>query len=151
SAAGSSSGDSIHRDDQLPDEDDAFGEDDDDSFLREAAAIPRVSRPADEPERAGQRVSHFKILGKLGQGALGVVYSAEDVRLRRKVALKLLPASVVSDAERRRRFLREARSASAVSHPNIATVFDVGEADGGVFIAMEYVEGRTLRAVLEEA
>ena len=81
---------------------------------------------------------------------MGVVYRATDERLRRTVALKVLPEALARDDERRRRPLREARAAAAVTHPNIATVHDVGEADGRVFIAMEYVEGPTLRARLAD-
>jgi serine/threonine-protein kinase len=93
----------------------------------------------------GQRLSHFRIDAKLGEGGMGAVYRATDERLRREVALKVLPDSVASDPERRRRFLREARAAAAVTHPNIASVFDIGEADGHAFIAMELVAGVTLR------
>jgi serine/threonine protein kinase len=122
-----------------------------DSFLREVARMPDVAPPGAEPDRTGQKLAHFRIRSKLGQGGMGVVYAAEDLRLRRKVALKVLPLAVVAHKERKRRFLREARSASAVMHPNLATVFDVGEADGTVFIAMEHVEGKTLRRLLEDS
>jgi eukaryotic-like serine/threonine-protein kinase len=98
----------------------------------------------------GQSLAHFRIVEKLGEGGMGVVYRATDEKLRRSVALKVLPDSFAQDADRRRRFLREARSAAAVTHANIATVHDVGEADGHVFIAMELVEGETLRARLEK-
>ncbi len=94
-------------------------------------------------------ISHFRILGRLGEGGMGVVYRAEDERLHREVALKVLPVSLAADPERRRRFLREARAAAAVTHPNIAAVHDVGEADGHVFIAMELVRGDTLRARMQ--
>jgi len=98
----------------------------------------------------GKNLSHFHILEKIGEGGMGVVYKAEDQNLRRLVALKLLPPEVVGDEERRLRFLREARAAAAVTHPNIAAVHEVGEADGTVFIAMELVEGKTLRAHMGE-
>jgi tetratricopeptide (TPR) repeat protein/predicted Ser/Thr protein kinase len=97
----------------------------------------------------GQSLAHFRILAKLGEGGMGVVYEAMDESLRRKVALKVLPDSFAQDEDRRRRFLREARSAAAITHANIATVHEVGEADGHVFIAMELVEGETLRVRLE--
>jgi eukaryotic-like serine/threonine-protein kinase len=101
---------------------------------------------SDEGEVAiGQLLGRFQIVDRLGEGGMGVVYRARDEQLRRTVALKVLPAAVVRDEERRRRFLREARSAAAVSHANIATVYEVGEADGRVYIAMELVQGSTLR------
>ncbi len=96
----------------------------------------------------GQTVSHFRILSRIGEGGMGVVYRAEDQNLRRPVALKVLPPGSVGDEERRRRFLREARAAAAVAHPNIATIYEIDEADGVVFIAMELVEGKTLRQLL---
>src|SRR5262245_34599943 len=80
---------------------------------------------------------------------MGVVYKATDEKLRRTVALKVLPFDVAGDEDRRRRFLREARAAAAVTHATIATVHEIGEVDGRIFIAMELVEGRTLRRVLE--
>ena len=95
-----------------------------------------------------QRLSHFRLLGKIGEGGMGVVYEAEDERLGRHVALKLLPPGLTGDAARRRRFLLEARAAAAVRHPAIATIYEVGEEGDTVFIAMELVEGRTLRALL---
>jgi serine/threonine protein kinase/tetratricopeptide (TPR) repeat protein len=98
----------------------------------------------------GRSLAHFRIVEKLGEGGMGVVYKATDENLRRTVALKVLPDSLSNDEDRRRRFLREARSAAAVTHANIATVYDSGEADGHVFIAMELVEGETLRARLEK-
>src|SRR5688572_14721975 len=119
-------------------------------LLGEIAHLPEVPPPESEPDRMGQRLAHFRIHEKLGQGGMGIVYAAEDLKLRRKVALKVLPVALVANEERRRRFLREARSASAVLHPNIATVFDVGESEGTVFIAMERVEGVTLRAFVEQ-
>ncbi len=96
----------------------------------------------------GRTLSHFRIIEKIGEGGMGIVYRAEDEQLRRPVALKVLPPELVGDEERRLRFLREARAAAAVSHPNIATVHEIGEADGVVFIAMELVEGRTLTEVI---
>ncbi len=93
----------------------------------------------------GRALAHFRIEAKLGEGGMGVVYRATDERLRREVALKVLPQPLAADPERRRRFLREARAAAAVTHNNIATVLDIGEADDHVFIAMELVLGQTLR------
>jgi len=94
----------------------------------------------------GHTLGHFRIDSKLGEGGMGVVYRATDNTLRREVALKVLPESLAADPERRRRFLREARAAAAVTHANIATVYEIGESDGHVFIAMELVKGATLRA-----
>jgi serine/threonine protein kinase len=94
---------------------------------------------------AGQKLAHFRIEAKLGEGGMGVVYRATDEKLRRPVALKVLPEDFARDDERRRRFLREARSAAAVTHANIATVYEVGEVDGRIYIAMELVEGESLR------
>jgi Tol biopolymer transport system component/tRNA A-37 threonylcarbamoyl transferase component Bud32 len=92
----------------------------------------------------GRSVSHYEIVEKLGEGGMGVVYKARDARLGRFVALKVLPEDKVRDAERRQRFAQEARAASAINHPHIVTVHDVGESEGVHFIAMELVEGRTL-------
>src|SRR5712691_11529822 len=96
----------------------------------------------------GTTLSHFRILAKVGEGGMGVVYRAEDERLRRPVALKVMPPGLVGNDERRLRFLREARAAAAVSHPNVATIYEVGEVDGVVFIAMEFLEGKTLREMI---
>ena len=96
---------------------------------------------------AGTRLGPYEILAPLGAGAMGEVYLAEDTRLERKVALKVLPSDFTQDAERVRRFVQEAKAASALSHPNIITVYDIGESEAGRFIAMELVAGRTLRAV----
>lgn len=101
-------------------------------------------------ELVGQSLSHFQILEKLGQGGMGVVYKALDTRLRRIVAVKVLPPEAIKQPQRRARFLREAYSAAAISHPNIATVFEVGEAGDYVFIAMEYVAGQTLRKLIQD-
>jgi serine/threonine protein kinase/tetratricopeptide (TPR) repeat protein len=97
----------------------------------------------------GDSIAHYKVLEKLGAGGMGEVYLVEDTRLGRRVALKLLPASFQYDAERRERFLREARAASLLRSPNVAAIYDIGEGDGALFIAMEYVEGELLSNQLE--
>ena len=92
----------------------------------------------------GSTISHYEVVEKLGEGGMGVVYKARDSRLKRLVALKVLPPEKVADPERKRRFVEEAQAASALNHPNIVTVHDIGQSDGVDFIAMEYVEGHTL-------
>jgi Tol biopolymer transport system component/serine/threonine protein kinase len=92
----------------------------------------------------GRTIAHYTVLEKLGEGGMGVVYKARDSHLDRLVALKVLPAGKVADAERKRRFVQEARSASALNHPNIVTIHDISEADGADFIVMEYVAGKSL-------
>jgi len=99
----------------------------------------------------GEEIAQYRILRKLGAGGMGVVYLAQDARLERRVALKLLPAEFVRDAERVARFGREARAAAALSHPGIAVLYEIGEAENIHYLAMEYVEGRGMHKELAAA
>jgi serine/threonine protein kinase len=92
----------------------------------------------------GTRLGHYEIVAALGKGAMGEVYLAQDTRLDRHVALKILSADLAADSDRLHRFIREAKSASALNHPNIITVYDIGEAAGTPFIAYEFIDGTTL-------
>jgi serine/threonine protein kinase len=111
----------------------------DSSALEVAARAMCGSQPA---LLLGATISHYKILSVCGAGGMGEVYLANDERLQRPVALKILPPLIKMDEGRLWRFMREARTASALNHPNVATIYDVGECDGVHFIAMEHVEGK---------
>jgi hypothetical protein len=97
----------------------------------------------------GQTLKHYRIDGLVGQGGMGLVYRAQDLKLQRPVAIKVLPVELTADAERRKRFLLEARTAARLSHPAIAQVYDVDEHEGTIFIAMELVEGKTVRDLIQ--
>ncbi|HYO90427.1 MAG TPA: serine/threonine-protein kinase, partial [Pyrinomonadaceae bacterium] len=95
----------------------------------------------------GASIGHYKIIGTIGSGGMGEVYLGQDTRLNRKVALKLLPSEMTEDHDRLRRFEQEARAISALNHPNIVTIFEIGSSELGRFIAIEYIEGQTLRSL----
>src|SRR6266496_6356489 len=96
----------------------------------------------------GTKLGRYEIRSKIGEGGMGEVYLAHDTKLDRKLALKILPADVAANRDRMKRFVREAKTAAALNHPNIAHIYEVGEQDGVHFIAMEFVDGFTLRQLI---
>src|SRR6266403_403412 len=93
-------------------------------------------------------LSHYRIVSRIGAGSMGEVYLAQDTRLDRKVALKILPADLAANRDRMERFVQEAKAAAALNHPNIAHIYEIGESDGVNFIAMEFIDGQTLRELI---
>src|SRR5690349_24035291 len=123
------------------------------AFIDEPAFAVAAGMLVDDKSelKSGQTIASYEVISFLSRGGMGEVYLAEDKRLGRKVALKLLPISFTTDADRLRRFEQEARAASALKHPNIITIFEIREAGGSHVIATEFVEGETLRHRLSRA
>ena len=96
----------------------------------------------------GQKILHYKIVEKLGEGGMGVVYKARDIKLERTVAIKFLPQIITANVDERKRFETEAKAAAALNHPNIATIYAIEEARNKMFIVMEYIEGQELKDII---
>jgi eukaryotic-like serine/threonine-protein kinase len=117
------------------------------ALMEEAISLAEGWTDIPEPE-VGRSIGRYQILEKIGAGGMGLVFRARDTHLGRTVALKVLPQGLTADRDIRARFVREAKAASALNHPNIITIYDIGEADNIEFIAMEFVQGQTLRDIL---
>src|ERR1051326_8528399 len=100
--------------------------------------------PSEHPSWVGREVSHYRIVEKIGEGGMGVVYRGLDLSLGRPVAMKLLPPEKVGDLDRKRRFVQEAKAASALSHPNIVTIYEIAHHENVDYVAMEYIAGRSI-------
>ena len=111
-------------------------------------AVP-VTEDVKDGTTIGSTISHYRILEKLGEGGMGIVYKAEDTKLKRTVALKFLKPEILGNADQKSRFIKEAQAAAALNHPNICTVYEIDEDDGRTFIAMEYIEGQSLKEKIE--
>jgi len=118
--------------------------------VTEEAAVPSTEPEPSPGELEGEILSHYRILGKLGSGGMGVVYRAQDTRLKRTVAIKILPEHLSDNLQARERFEREAHAIASLSHPHICTLHDVGHQDGADFLVMEYLEGETLASRLKK-